>query len=638
MQYKIPYKIPRKYTPPALGSAALDGEIGARYDRFAFERISGPFAVREILREAEECLRDKYDDEFCQGLWRCEFWGKQILSAVRVCQNKQDSALREEIRRSVYRVLAWQDADGYLGSYKDSENIFPPSVEECIRTTGEDFPYNWNVWGQKYTLWAMLEAAQLLNDTHVLTCCERMADRMIAQLTRMGLHVTDAGSMHGMAAGSILKPMLVLYRLTGKKAYLELCLDTAAQWERADGARPNLITNALSGKSPAFWYSDDGSTGNNWVVKAYEMMSCYDGLIELYRVTGEKKYLSAVENFWAALKRDEANILGSVGYCERFALAARYPDSATEVCDVIHWMRLSHELFCLTGESKYMDAFELAFMNAFLAGIYEDGKNGAFFVRSSGRQWTAESQVDSKYQHCCLNNAARGFTNAAESAVMRTADGYAVNLYVQSRVSFESTSLRISSGYADKGRISITVRGAQAGEKLYLRIPNWSSSTTITLDGKAMDAGVGGSVYTHTLSGADEWICLQFDMTPEIIEFTQPFPTPAAEDYHVFRWQDERGLCDRQYMMPHPMAVLRRGPVMLARSKRLDQADTLFDGNTVCGTDCTCTASDLRHDRMLCACRVTLQSAAKTHTYLMCDYASAANRDVEDPGFFTMYI
>ena len=32
----------------------LDGEIGSRFDRFVHERVSGKFAIDEILREAEE--------------------------------------------------------------------------------------------------------------------------------------------------------------------------------------------------------------------------------------------------------------------------------------------------------------------------------------------------------------------------------------------------------------------------------------------------------------------------------------------------------------------------------------------------------------------------------------------------------
>lgn len=45
--------------------------------------------------------------------------------------------------------------------------------------------------------------------------------------------------------------------------------------------------------------------------KAYEMMSCFEGLCELYRVTAEPLYLEAVQRLVDALVRDEIMIAGS---------------------------------------------------------------------------------------------------------------------------------------------------------------------------------------------------------------------------------------------------------------------------------------------------------------------------------------
>ena len=575
-------------------------------------------------------------------MWRGEFWGKLILSAVRVCRMKNDAVLKEDIQKSVYRVLQYQDETGYLGSYQNGENIFKADLERCMREMGDDMVYNWNVWGQKYTLWALLECAQLLEDTHILSCCERLANQLIDLLHRLDVRVKDTGVMHGMPAGSILKPMLVLYRLTGNEKYLDFCQEIIKEWEREDQECPNLIHNALSKVPPALWYEVDAAKADGWIAKAYEMMSCFDGIIEWYRVTGEEKYLDAVKAFWEATLQDEENILGSVGYCERFASAAAFPDAATEICDVIHWMRLSHELFCLTGEARYMEAFERAFLNAFLAGVYEDGRSGSFFVRGAGRHMAAEWQVETKYQHCCLNNVPRGFVNAAESVVMEAEDGYYVNMYTAARVRFGNASIRVSSGYVDRGAVALTVRGAEAGRKLYLRIPAWSKKTVITvIGGETFETGNCGTYFTLPLSGEDQVIRVFFDMTPAIMDFSGAFRADLPEDdYHIRRWQDTNGgLCDRAQMLTHPMSVIRRGPVMLARSKRVGcEAADMFSGETVFGKERIVTARNIRHDHMLTLCRVNIICGEKEYNYLMCDYASAANRDVEDIRYFNMYI
>ena len=45
--------------------------------------------------------------------------------------------------------------------------------------------------------------------------------------------------------------------------------------------------------------------------KAYEMMSCYEGLLELYKVTGNPLYLSVVEKTVGHIVREEINVAGS---------------------------------------------------------------------------------------------------------------------------------------------------------------------------------------------------------------------------------------------------------------------------------------------------------------------------------------
>jgi len=141
---KIPYKIPNILTSPDLDRVSLDGEIGARFDRFVYERITGGFALEYIWREAEEVFADKYDDEYAAGMWRSEFWGKLVLSAVRVCRMNGSAALREQIRASAYRMLSYQTEAGDISTYRDSADVFAPSKEAAIRDMGWECTYNWN--------------------------------------------------------------------------------------------------------------------------------------------------------------------------------------------------------------------------------------------------------------------------------------------------------------------------------------------------------------------------------------------------------------------------------------------------------------------------------------------------------------
>lgn len=61
MDYRIDYKVNNIMEVPELCGVSLDYEIGARFDTFIYERVSGPFAIDFILREAEEFFAEKYE-------------------------------------------------------------------------------------------------------------------------------------------------------------------------------------------------------------------------------------------------------------------------------------------------------------------------------------------------------------------------------------------------------------------------------------------------------------------------------------------------------------------------------------------------------------------------------------------------
>ena len=648
MDYKIDYKVQNVMETTPLGNCFLEGEIGARFDRFILERVSGKFALESILREAEDFFATQYDDIYTFGYWRSEFWGKLMLSAVRCCQYNNDEVLKEDLRKSCYKMLSLQREDGYLSTYRNSDNLYPVDVVKSAFYSGWEANYCWNLWGMKYTLWALIEAAMYIDDDKILAGAIALADWIVAKFEADGTRVKDSGVMDGMPSSSILKPMLVLYRITGDEKYLNFGKDIVKEWVRDDDERPNLINNALSGEPVASWYglsskklTEGHDLGSDWVPKAYEMTSCFDGIIELYRITGYEILIKASKAFYEILLKYESNILGSVGYCERYQDAAKYADTATEVCDVLHWMRLCFELFRITGEAKYMQSFEKAFVNAYIAGVYADGKMGAFFVRGAGRHFTAAPQCETRYQHCCLNNVGRGFTNAAESCVTKGKNGYYVNMFTQSYVKFGDTDIRVGANYFDSGWVGIAVRNPEEGKKLYIRIPEWSKNTKIRVDlNDEVVVPVCGDYYEVNLNADTTIMKIRFDMRVEVIEREWFFM--EDNDYHLHRWRDGiYGLCNKDAMLQNSKIVLRRGPVILARTKKFGATEEeMFSTDTLYGKNIEAILAPhiVNNTGVLVATRVFITVDGEKKEYVMCDFASAGNVDSSDPKLFSIYL
>ena len=90
------------------------------------------------------------------------------------------------------------------------------------------------------------------------------------------------------------------------------------------------------------------------------------------------------------------------------------------------------------------------------------------------------------------------------------------------------------------------------------------------------------------------------------------------------------------------LEVLERRLSRVIRGARNDKAlakeEDMFSGKTVFGTDAECEAKVIRHDRMLSAIRVNLTSNGEKRELLMCDFASAANFELDDASYFSIFI
>lgn len=636
-------KIQNVVRPARLQDTRLGGYAGRLSARFFEERILSDEAFKVVFKEAENAFRDKLDDQTAIGYWQGEFWGKLIISAARVCRYTGNLQLRAFLQQAAETMLSFQEEDGYIGTYRNHDFVCSPDVRETEKIIGWPCNWCWNIWCRKYTLWGLIELYDLLGDEKILTACRKLADHLLSQLERLGKSLNETGTFKGMPSGSIIKPMLLLYRRTGDERYLRLCVETAENWDRADGRAPNLIANALSGKPVAEWYP-----GDTWA-KAYEMMSCVDGLLELYRVTGTKKYLEAVRALYELLNEHELNALFSVGFNDQFSGAARQINTITEPCDVIHWMRMCYELFALTGESRYMDSFELTYYNAFLASSYKDGKWGARGVRSHGRHLVSH-QVSFQYNHCCVDNMPRGYMNVAEAAVMSGSEGLYVNLFDE----FDATVacpggqdvVSVRGSYTSDCRATITVdHQSQQSEALLLRVPAWSRQSRIWVNGQAFDAEAGGWFKTELAANSVTLVTIQHDNTPRIRPFA--FPTPRLDEK---AWKCQRfcsrsneelgrmGNMDYEDMIFEPRCTLMMGPILLCRSKLIGNTEEeMFSAPSVFGKECALELTKQETADHQSLFKVRLTTSEGVIETVACDYASAANLIVDDPHFFSIW-
>ena len=109
---------------PALGDVRLEGALAGKMNRFLACRITDGESRHLIFDEALGAFTFRDDDRVpWNGGWRGEFWGKTMLSAVRVAEYLGSAALKADLVRECRRLMATVDADGYIGSYADPLNV-----------------------------------------------------------------------------------------------------------------------------------------------------------------------------------------------------------------------------------------------------------------------------------------------------------------------------------------------------------------------------------------------------------------------------------------------------------------------------------------------------------------------------------
>jgi DUF1680 family protein len=329
-----------------------------------------------------------------------------------------------------------------------------------------------------------------------------------------------------MPSSSILEPMVYLYRRTGEKKYLEFAQYIVDQWETDKG--PKLISKALANipvserfPHPETWWSYENGQ------KAYEMMSCYDGLLELYRITGKKEYLDAVESAASDIVKEEINEAGSGTAFECFYKGAKYQAEPTyhtmETCVTMTWMKLCFNLLRLTGNPMYADQIEKSAYNALLASLKGDGSQIAKYSPLGGIRHAGEEQCG-MHINCCNANGPRGFMMIPSFAFMQSEKGIYVNMYGNESInaslkSGNKVKVEQVSDYPVSGQTEITLNPDKPENfSVFFRIPSWSRVTEVLVNGSPVTGITPGTYLNVTrLWNKNDKVAVKLDMAGRLI-------------------------------------------------------------------------------------------------------------------------
>ena len=598
-----------------IGSVRLKGYLGERLDAMIERHVCGAdvdYITAPFMEKTET-----------KGWWQTEFWGKWMHSAVPYLGYCGSEKLRTAIDRGIDRMLASQEPNGYIGNY--------PDELRC----GE----GWDVWGMKYTMMGLLHYYDMmrragtsrptdvvgadLRAARALEACKRLCDYLIAEIGpngKRGRELWQTGNWSGYASSSILEPVVWLYRRTGERKYLDFATYIVKGMTEPE-AGPRLLDLALKGVSVADrnGHGNKPETHGGYVMKhnrwkAYEMMSCYQGLLDFVQVKSEELRVKSFKDgplFTAAVKtaediaKEEVNLAGGCACSEAWFHGARKQHlpylHLQETCVTTTWMRFCEKLLSVTDDPRWADEIERTFYNAYLGAMKADGSEFEAYTPLTGSRWHGMHHC---YMHtdCCTANGPRGFLCFLKELFRKSGDTATFNFYASALVDgFDMYSLYPRTDYV---RIVSHTTGTL---NLRLRIPAWSAKTEVKLNGKTMADVKPGSYFTI----GNDW------RLGDIVEVKFDMPVVA-------------------HTLEHNVAFTR-GPVLLARDSRFSDGDmtepfrwrTIKDGQAMESFAAVRTPSD--GIWMAFSATLPIGSHAENPegmnpaTVFFCDYASAGN-------------
>jgi DUF1680 family protein len=509
-------------TAAAKRAYAVSDVIGDRFTPLPFEsqQLGGLFAdrmqanVRGRLLHIDErhflegFVHPHASDNFI-STWVGEHAGKFLDAACNSLRYRDDADLRKLTDRVAQTLVSSQAEDGYLGTY-----------------TAERRWKDWDVWVHKYDLIGLLAYYELTGDARALNASRKIGELLCRAFGEgpgqksivLSRPSDDPGG--SVPTSSILEPICTLYRVTGDPRYLTFARYIVRSYD--DPQSSHLLSSIL----------ERNSVFGGRVGHAYTFMSNLNGVLDLYRLTGEENLLKAVNVAWEDIRAHQLYMTGAVCAGEMFQPPGRLlslpPSNIGETCATVTWLQLTSRLLRLTGETKYGQEIERAVYNHLLAA--QDPSNGDFcyFTAFAGiKEFSAEPL-------CCVSSGPRGVA-LLPSLVWGVGkdESFIVNLYTSGRASFPIRGVPVEiisdTQFPVSGDVMLSVNPATATTfNLRLRVPEWASRFEVQAGGQTLSGAPGQMLDLRQTWRPNSAVRIRMDMPVQVLDGGSAYPDFVA--------------------------------------------------------------------------------------------------------------
>lgn len=286
--------------------------------------------------------------------------------------------------------------------------------------------------------------------------------------------------------------LIKLYRITGKKEYLE----TAKYFIEERGHFAGYdAKNKDPWKNGAYWQDHIPVVQQKEAVgHAVRAGYLYAAVADVAALTGDKQMLDAIDSIWLNLVSKKIYVqggAGAVGSGERYGDNYELPNATAynETCAAIANVYWNQRMFQLHGEAKYIDVMEKIMYNGLISGVGLDGKSffytNAMEIKNNTTHKDREAERSGWFEcSCCPTNMCRFLPSVPGYMYAQQGSDLYVNLFASSAASLlinkKQVSVEQQNNYPWDGNLKFLINAkSPLYFNLLLRIPGWATGEAI---------------------------------------------------------------------------------------------------------------------------------------------------------------
>ena len=417
--------------------------------------------------------------------------GHYLTAVAQAYASSGDNSLKEITDYMVSVLSKCQGENGYLAAIPESHY----SQIENGNTSG-----TWVPWYSMHKILAgLVDVYKFTNNPTALTIASKLGDWVYSRTSKWTPEMQT--TVLNVEYGGMNDCLYELYKYTKNENHLS----AAHSFDEI-----SLFEPLYNGEDIL-----NGKHANTTIPKII-------GALNRYRVTGEEYYLQVAANFWDIVINNHTYITGGNSEWEHFGeskiLDAERTNCNCETCNTYNMLKLSRELFKITGDVKYADYYENTFINAILSSQNpETGMTTYFQPMATGFFKVYSTPYDHFW--CCTGSGMENFSKLSDSIYFHNSTSLYVNRFTSSKVFWQEKGIEITQT-ADLPNVKFTINGSANGQ-IVLRVPDWTNNPTVKINDEEIKVKAPKGLITIDREWHDGDI-IEYNLPMQVVAYTLP--------------------------------------------------------------------------------------------------------------------